>query len=133
MTRMKKDFTSIGRVHNSPLYRGLRLWDSLPSDLQKDRHFNLQEKKFYLHILRNTISCTYPKAYDTTVKCITLSIIMYSLVSCYDVKSAHILMSLYPGQKFDTKSVHIISNFNKLTLICYLDVLTQWKNCVLRN
>ena len=32
--RLKNNFTSKTRVFNSPLYRGLRLWDSLPCDLQ---------------------------------------------------------------------------------------------------
>ena len=42
---MKTDFTSIARVHNSPLYRGLRLWDSLPSDIQKDKEVSTFKKK----------------------------------------------------------------------------------------
>ena len=33
--KLKNDFTSKTRIHNSPLYRGMRLWDSLPPDLQK--------------------------------------------------------------------------------------------------
>ena len=34
--KMKKDFTSKTRVYNSPLYRGLRLWDSLPENILKE-------------------------------------------------------------------------------------------------
>ena len=34
---MKKDFTSKTKVLNSPLYRGLKLWDSLLSDMQKEK------------------------------------------------------------------------------------------------
>ena len=33
--KLKNDFTSKTRIYNSPLYRGMRLWDSLPPDLQK--------------------------------------------------------------------------------------------------
>ena len=35
--KLKNDFTSKTRVLSSPLYRGLRLWDSLPSDLHKEK------------------------------------------------------------------------------------------------
>ena len=35
---MKKDFTSKTKILNSPLYRGLKPWDLLPSDMQKDIH-----------------------------------------------------------------------------------------------
>ena len=34
--KMKNYFTSKTRVYNSPLYRGLRLWDSLPENIQKE-------------------------------------------------------------------------------------------------
>ena len=33
--KKNNDFTSKTRVYNSPLYRRLRLWESLPTDLQK--------------------------------------------------------------------------------------------------
>ena len=38
--KITNDFTSINRVFNSPLYRGSRLWNTLPADLQneKDKH-----------------------------------------------------------------------------------------------
>ena len=36
--KMKNDFTNITKVHNSPLYRGIRLWDSLPASLQEDKY-----------------------------------------------------------------------------------------------
>ena len=34
--KMKSDFANITKVYNSPLYRGIRLWDSLPASLQKE-------------------------------------------------------------------------------------------------
>ena len=34
--KLKTDFTSITKVYNSPLYRGLRLWDQLPPEMQKE-------------------------------------------------------------------------------------------------
>ena len=34
--KMNNDVTSKTRVYNSPLYRGLRLWDSLPENIQKE-------------------------------------------------------------------------------------------------
>ena len=43
--KMKNDFTSKTRVFNSPLYRGIRLWDSLPSDLQKEKDNRVFKKK----------------------------------------------------------------------------------------
>ena len=35
--KMKSDLTSKTRVYNSLLYRGLKLWDSLPADIQKEK------------------------------------------------------------------------------------------------
>ena len=35
--KMKSDFTSKTRVYKSPLYRGLKLWDSLPVDIQNEK------------------------------------------------------------------------------------------------
>ena len=34
--KLKSKFTSITKVYNSPLYRGMRLWNKLPADLQKE-------------------------------------------------------------------------------------------------
>ena len=33
--KFSSDVTAITRVHNSPLYRGMALWDKLPMDIQK--------------------------------------------------------------------------------------------------
>ena len=35
---LKNKFTSITKVYNSPLYRGMRLWDQLLPELQKDEN-----------------------------------------------------------------------------------------------
>ena len=35
---LKNTFTGITKVYNSPLYRGLRLWDTLPSEVQKEEN-----------------------------------------------------------------------------------------------
>ena len=43
---MKRDFTSKTKILNSPLYRGiLKLWDSLPSDMQKEKDFRAFRKR----------------------------------------------------------------------------------------
>ena len=34
--KLKNGFTSNTKVYNSPLYRGMRLWDQLPPELQKE-------------------------------------------------------------------------------------------------
>ena len=36
--KLKSKFTSITKVYNSPLYRGIRLWDQLPLNLQKEEN-----------------------------------------------------------------------------------------------
>ena len=36
--KLKSKFTSITKVYNSPLYRGMRLWDQLPRDLQREKN-----------------------------------------------------------------------------------------------
>ena len=36
--KLKSKFTSITKVYNSPLYRGIRLWDQLPPNLQKEEN-----------------------------------------------------------------------------------------------
>ena len=33
--KLKNKFTALTKVYNSPLYRGIRLWDQLPPNLQK--------------------------------------------------------------------------------------------------
>ena len=51
--RMKNDFTGKTSVLNSPLYRWLRLWDSLPSEMQKNKdNPTFREKNYNLHLLR---------------------------------------------------------------------------------
>ena len=47
--KMKSDFTSKTRVYNSPLYRGLKLWDSLPADIQKEKDKYKFKKKISTH------------------------------------------------------------------------------------
>ena len=49
--KMKNDFTSKTRVFN-PLYRGLRLWDSLPGDLQKEKDNRTFKKKIPKHYFK---------------------------------------------------------------------------------
>ena len=49
--KMKKDFTSKTRVYNSPLYRGLRLWDSLPEYIQKETDKASFKKRIATHPL----------------------------------------------------------------------------------
>ena len=36
--KLKNKFTSITKVYNSPFYRGIRLWDQLPPELQKEEN-----------------------------------------------------------------------------------------------
>ena len=48
-TKMKNDFTNMTKVYNSPLYRGIRLWDSLPASLHKEEDKYLLKKKISLH------------------------------------------------------------------------------------
>ena len=47
--KMKNDFTSKTKVFNSPLYRGIRLWDSLPSSIQKEENKYAFKRKISLH------------------------------------------------------------------------------------
>ena len=35
--KMKQKFTSLTKIHMSPLYRGTKLWDILPTILQKEK------------------------------------------------------------------------------------------------
>ena len=36
--KLKNTFTSITKVYNSPFYRGIRLWDQIPPELQKEEN-----------------------------------------------------------------------------------------------
>ena len=49
--KMKNKFTGKANVFNSTLYRGLRLWYTLPTDIQKEPDKNVFEKKISLHTL----------------------------------------------------------------------------------
>ena len=42
---MKTDFTGKTRVYNSPLYRGARLWNLLPADIQKEKNNVIFKRK----------------------------------------------------------------------------------------
>ena len=42
--KLKKDFTSKTKVYNSTLYRGKRLWDALPADLQRENDIHSFKK-----------------------------------------------------------------------------------------
>ena len=46
-----RDFTSKTRVYNSPLYRGLRLWDSLPENIHKETDKASFKKRIATHPL----------------------------------------------------------------------------------
>ena len=46
---MKKDFTSKSKILNSLLYRGLKLCDSLPSDMQKEKNILTFKKRLATH------------------------------------------------------------------------------------
>ena len=48
--KMKSDFTSKTRVLNSPLYRGLKLWDSLPANIQKEKDKYKFKRKLSTHV-----------------------------------------------------------------------------------
>ena len=37
--KMKQKFTSLTKIQSSPLYRGIKLWDTLPTNLQKEKDF----------------------------------------------------------------------------------------------
>ena len=49
---MRKDFTSKTKVLNSPLYRGIKLWDSLRSDMQKEKDFRTFTKRLTTHTFK---------------------------------------------------------------------------------
>ena len=46
----KTDFTDKTRVYNSPHYRGTRLWNLLPSDIQKEKNKLVFKKKIQKHV-----------------------------------------------------------------------------------
>ena len=37
--KMKQNFTSLTKVHMSPLYRGIKVWDKLPIELQNEMDY----------------------------------------------------------------------------------------------
>ena len=43
--KIKMDYTADTPVFNSPLYRGTRLWNVLPTDLQKEKDKYIFKKK----------------------------------------------------------------------------------------
>ena len=47
--KLKNDFTNKTKVINSPLYRGIRLWDSLPADVQKEENKYSFKKRISLY------------------------------------------------------------------------------------
>ena len=50
--KIKMDFTAKTRVFNSPLYRGARLWNSLPVDLQKEKDKYVFKKRMRTYIFK---------------------------------------------------------------------------------
>ena len=46
---LKNTFTSKTKVLNSPLYRGTRLWNSLPVDIQKEENKYSFKRRISLH------------------------------------------------------------------------------------
>ena len=47
--KMKNYFMNITKVYKSPLYRGIRPWDSLPASLQKEEDKYSFKKKISSH------------------------------------------------------------------------------------
>ena len=47
--KLKNYFTSKTKVLNSPLYRGIRLWNSLPADIQKEKDKYSFKRRVSLH------------------------------------------------------------------------------------
>ena len=43
--KMKNDFTDKTKVNNSPYNRGLRLWNQIPADLQKQKNKHVFKKQ----------------------------------------------------------------------------------------
>ena len=52
--KLKNDFTSKTRIYNSPLYRGMGLWDSLPSDLQNEKDKYVFKKKISTYLFQKS-------------------------------------------------------------------------------
>ena len=50
--KIKMDFTAKTQVLNSPLYRGSRLWNLLPVDLQKEKDKYIFKKKMRTHVFK---------------------------------------------------------------------------------
>ena len=50
--KIKMDFTAKTRVFNSPIYRGARLWNSLPVDLQKEKDKYVFKKRMRTYIFK---------------------------------------------------------------------------------
>ena len=50
--KIKMDYTAKTRVFNSPLYRGVRLWNLLPTDLQKEKDKYVFKKKLRSHNIK---------------------------------------------------------------------------------
>ena len=48
--KMINNFTNKTKVLNSPLYRGVRIWDSLPADTQKETSKYSFKKKISTHV-----------------------------------------------------------------------------------
>ena len=53
--KMNNNFTSKTKVLNSPLYRGVRLWDSLPADIQKEENKYSFRKKMSTYEFQKTV------------------------------------------------------------------------------
>ena len=48
---LRKNLTSKTKVFNIPLYRGIRLWDTLPAEMQKDTNKHSFKKKISSHVV----------------------------------------------------------------------------------
>ena len=51
--KIKMDYTAKTRVFNSPLYRGTRLWNLLPIDLQKEKDKFVFKKKLQSNAIKH--------------------------------------------------------------------------------
>ena len=51
--KIKMDYTAKTRVFNSSLYRGTRLWNLLPIDLQKEKDKFVFKKKLRSHTIKH--------------------------------------------------------------------------------
>ena len=54
--KMKNRFTNKTRVFTSPFYRGLRLWDSLPAEIQKEKDKRVFLKKLSASTLKGKVA-----------------------------------------------------------------------------